>query len=33
MKYNDLMNERNKKTCKYWNYVEHLLIIPSAVIG
>ena len=25
------MNERFKKTCKYLNYVEHLLILASTV--
>ena len=24
--HNDLLSEKNKKTCKYLNYVEHLLI-------
>ena len=32
IKDNDLMSER-KKTCKYLNYVEHLLILPSTVTG
>ena len=31
IKHNDLMNERFKKTCKYLNYVEHLLILASTV--
>ena len=31
MKYNDLMSEKYKKTCKYLNYVEHLLILASTV--
>ena len=26
IKHNDLMSEKYKKTCKYLNYVEHLLI-------
>ena len=25
IKHNDLMSEKYKKTCKYLNYVEHLL--------
>ena len=33
MKGNDLMSEKYKKTCKYLNYVEHLLIIASTVTG
>ena len=31
IKHNDLMSEKYKKTCKYLNYVEHLLILVSAV--
>ena len=27
------MSEKYKKTCKYLNYVEHLLILASAIIG
>ena len=27
------MSEEYKKTCKYLNYVEHLLILVSAVTG
>ena len=27
IKHNDLMSEKYKKTCKYLNYVEHLLIL------
>ena len=27
------MSEKYKKTCKYLNYVEHLLILVSAVNG
>ena len=26
IKYNDLISEKYKKTCKYLNYVEHLTI-------
>ena len=33
VKHNDLKNEKYKKTCKYLNYVEHLLILVSTVIG
>ena len=29
IKHNDLMSERYKKTCKYLNFVEHLLILIS----
>ena len=28
-----LINEKYKKTCKYLNYVEHLLILVSTVTG
>ena len=31
--HNDLMSEKHKKTCKYLNYVEHLLILASIVTG
>ena len=31
IKHNDLMSEKYKKTCKYLNYVEHLLILASTV--
>ena len=27
------MSEKYKRTCKYLNYVEHLLIIASTVTG
>ena len=27
------MNEKYKKRCKYLNYVEHLLVLASAVAG
>ena len=33
IKHNDLMSEKYKKTCKYLNYVEHLLILVLAVTG
>ena len=32
-KHIDLMSEKYKKTCKYLNYVEHLLILVSTVTG
>ena len=31
--HNDLMSEKYKKTCKYLNYVENLLIIASTITG
>ena len=31
IKNNDLMSEKYKKTCKYLNYVENLLILVSTV--
>ena len=33
IKHNDLMSEKHQKTCKYLNYVEHLLVLASAVTG
>ena len=33
IKYNDLMSEKYKKTCKYLNYVENLVILASTVTG
>ena len=33
IKHNDLMSKKYKKTCKYLNYVEHFLILASAVTG
>ena len=33
IKHNDLKNEKYKNTCKYLNYVEHLLILVSTVTG
>ena len=33
MKHNGLMSEKYKKTCKYLNYVEHLLNLVSIVTG
>ena len=31
--HNDLMSEKCKKTCKYLNYVEDLLILVLTVTG
>ena len=31
IKHNNLMNEKYRKTCKYLNYVEHLLILVSTI--
>ena len=33
IKHNDLMSKKYKKTCKYLNYVEHLLFLASTVTG
>ena len=33
IKYNDLTSEKCKKTCKYLNYIEELLILVSTVTG
>ena len=33
IKYNDLMHEQYKNTCKCLNYIEHLLILRSTVTG
>ena len=33
IKHSDLMIEKYNKTCKYLNYVEHLLIFVSTVTG
>ena len=33
MKYNDLMSEKYKKTSRYLDYVQHLLILVSIVTG
>ena len=33
IKHNDLMSEKSKKTCKYLNYVENLLILASTIGG
>ena len=29
--HNDIMSEKHKKTCKYLNYIEHLLILALTV--
>ena len=33
IKNNDIMSEKYKKTCKYLNYVENLLILSSKITG
>ena len=33
IKHNDLLSEKYKKTCKYLSFVEHLLILASAITG
>ena len=33
IKHNGLMSEKYKNTCKYLNYVEHLLILVSTGSG
>ena len=33
IKHYDLMSEKYKKTCKYLNYVEHLVILVSSITG
>ena len=33
IKHNDLISKKDKKTCKYLNYVEHLLVLPSTITG
>ena len=33
IKHNDLLHEKCKKTCNYLNYVEHLLLLVSTVVG
>ena len=30
---NDLMSEKNKKTCRYLNYDEYLLVLASTITG
>ena len=31
IEYNDLLTKKYKKTCKYLNYIEHLLILASTI--
>ena len=31
LNHSDLMSEKYKKTCQYLNYVQHLLILASAI--
>ena len=33
IKHNALISEKYNKTCKYLNYVEHLLILASTIAG
>ena len=33
IKHNDVMNKECKKTCKFLNHVEHLLILASTSTG
>ena len=33
IKHNDFMSKKHKKTCRYLNYYEYLLILTSAVTG
>ena len=33
IKHNDLMSETYKKSCKYFNYVENLLILSLTITG
>ena len=33
IKHNDSMSRKYKRTCSYLNYVEHLLILVSAITG
>ena len=33
IKHNDLKSEKYKKTCKYLNYGENVLILSSTVVG
>ena len=33
IKHKDLMSEKFEKTCKYLNYVEHLIILVSTITG
>ena len=31
--FHDFMSEKHKKTCKYLNYVEHMLMLASTITG
>ena len=33
IKHNDLLSKKCKETCKYLNYIKHLLILVSTVTG
>ena len=33
IKHNELISKKHKKTCRYLNYTEHLLILASTVTG
>ena len=33
IKHNDLMSKKYKKTCKYLNYSENLLLLASTITG
>ena len=33
IKQNDLISEKYKKTCKHFNYVEHLFILVPTITG
>ena len=33
IRHNDLMREKHKKTCRYFNYLEHSLLFISTVTG
>ena len=33
IKHNDLMSEKYKKTSKYLNYVEYLIVLVSTITG
>ena len=33
IKHNDLISEKNEQTCKYLNYVKHLLILVPTITG
>ena len=31
--FHDFMSEKHRKTCKYLNYVEHMLMLASTITG